>query len=222
VSKASEIDNSQIDQPVYNQEYSTGADIERREHERLLTIFRVAKLTSGHDESLCIARNLSSGGMMIEVLAQYDLSQRIHVSLTEDQHLEGSIVWQRDFTIGVQFESEINVMDVLAKRPVIRSGYMRRAPRMPIRKNAQIRIGSTALPIEICDISQYGARIKTDQEFGGHELVWVFFDELDPISGALRWRADGHAGVEFFGFIPIIRLMQWLRKHTAISAFKEA
>jgi PilZ domain len=217
VSKVSRIANSRIDHPVDNQDHFASPGIDRREHERLLTIFRVAKLMSGHGESLCIARNLSSGGMMIEVLAQYDISQKVFVSLTENQYLEGRIVWQRDFTIGVQFESEVNVIDVLVKHPVIQSGYMRRAPRMPIRKNAQIRIGSTELPIEICDISQYGAKIKTDHEFGDHELVWVFFDELDPISGALRWRADGYAGIEFFGAISVIRLMQWLRGNAAIS-----
>jgi hypothetical protein len=215
--KALQIANSPMGKAVGNQAGFISPEIERREHDRYLAILRVAKLTFGNEESLCVARNLSSGGMMIDVLARHAVGQNVRVSLAEDQHLAGHIIWQRDFTIGIRFESDIDVMEVLAKSPVLPSGYMRRMPRMPVREHAQIRVGSKALPIEICDISPRGARIRADHNLDDRETIWIVLKGLEPISCNLRWRMDGYVGVEFFSVIPIVQLMQWLRKAAASS-----
>jgi hypothetical protein len=193
-------------------------EIERREHDRHLAIFRVAKLALGDEESLCVARNLSSGGMMIDVLTQYTVGRNVRVSLAEDQNLSGHIIWQRDLTIGVKFDSEIDVMEVLAKSPIMPSGYMRRMPRMPVRKHAYLHVGSKELPIEICDISPRGARIKADHNFDEREMISVVTTDLDPICCSIRWRMDGYLGVEFSSVIPITRLMKWLRENSEVSA----
>jgi hypothetical protein len=199
-------------EPVDDQVDTDPPPVERRENQRHLTICRVAKLTSGDDESLCVARNISSGGMKIDVLAHFDVGQAVRVSLVDDQYLDSKIVWRRDYTIGIQFETEIDVMHALAKPPVKRNRYRRRMPRMPIRERAQLRVGLRALPVEICDISLHGVRIKTDHAFGEHEMVWVVVNGLDPICGTLRWWFDGHAGIEFANVIPINQLMEWLRE----------
>jgi PilZ domain len=216
-----QVENGAMLHAVGNQSSFITPEIDRRAHDRYLAIFRVAKLTSGNEESLCVARNLSSGGMMIDVLVQHEVGQNVRVSLAEDQHLEGHIIWQRDFKIGIRFESDIDVMEVLAKSPVLPNGYMRRMPRMPVREPAQLRIGSNALPIEICDISPRGARLKADHNIDERQMMWVVLKGLEPICCNLRWRMDGFIGVEFFSVNPIIQLMNWLRE-AALSSVAEA
>jgi PilZ domain len=196
---------------------SSRPESDRREHERYLTIFRVAKLTSGNEQSLCVARNLSSGGMMVEVLTVHVVGQNVRVSFSEGQHLDGHIVWQQGLTMGVRFASEIDIADVLAKPPVMRNGCTRHTLRMPVRKHAQLRVGSKTLPIEIVDISARGARIEVDGAFGDHDLVWVIISGLDPLSGTIKWRSDGHAGIEFSRAIPIVQLMKWLRQSVGLG-----
>jgi hypothetical protein len=222
VRKALKVTANPIDQPNGDLASSISPDNDRRAHQRHLTIFRVAKLTSGNVESLCVARNLSSSGMMIEVLAHYGVGRKVQVSLADEQYLESQIVWQRDLTIGVEFESEIDVSNVLAKPPIMRNGSMRRMPRMPIREHAQLHAGSRSLPIEICDISLHGVRIKTNHELGGHDRLWVVVNGLDPICGTLRWRFGEYAGIEFSSVVPISRLMQWLRGYAALPDGEDA
>jgi PilZ domain len=198
-----------------NPVHPTSPGRDRREHERHLTIFRVAKLTSGDDESLCVARNLSSGGMMIEVFGHYEIGRRVRISLADDQYIECDVVWRHSDTIGVRFESEIDVVAILSKPQPFHQGLLRRMPRMQVREHAQLFIGPKALPVEICDISPRGVKIKTDHVLGEHEMVWLIADGLDPISGTLRWRLDGHAGIEFSNIVSITRLMKWLQTKAA-------
>jgi hypothetical protein len=218
VRRVSQTDTGLIDQTLAIQVESACSETERRRHDRSLSIFRLAKLTAGKHESLCVARNLSPGGMMVEVLANYGLGQKVCISLADDDYLESHVVWQRGLTIGIRFDSQIDVMDVLTRTSVLRSNFMRRMPRMPFRERAQLRVGSRALPIEICDISPRGARIKTVHPLADHEMVWVIVEGLDPICGTLRWRHDGYAGIEFSNALLIARLMQWLRGKTSCAA----
>ena len=183
---------------------------ERREHDRHLTIFRVAKLTADKVEGLCVARNVSSGGMMLDVLTHYGLGQIVRVSLAEDHHLHGRVIWQRESTIGIQFEVAIDVGGILAKPAILPCGHTRRMPRMQIRQSAEVRVGSKSLPVEIYDISQRGAKLKTDHEFDDHDMAWLVIKGLSPACGTIRWQLDGYAGIEFAKVIPIADLMHWL------------
>jgi hypothetical protein len=218
VNKTHKIAAGAIDQAAANRIRDAHLENERREHDRHLTIFRIAKLTAGDDESICVARNISSGGMMIEVLVPHDLGQKVRVSFAADRHLDGQVIWQEDQTIGVRFESEIDVMDVLAKSPVMPSGCVRRMPRMPVRAHARLQARSKAAPIELCDISPRGAKIKVAHSFEEHEFVQLLIKGLEPTWGSLRWQLAGHAGIEFASVIPIPRLMQWLRGNVAAIA----
>jgi hypothetical protein len=184
-------------------------EAERRDHDRYLTIFRAVKLTSGTSESLCVARNLSPGGIMIDVSAHYAIGQNICVSFAEDQQFEGQVVWQRAVTIGVKFNSEIDIKQVLEKSRHPEGGYKWRMPRIQVCQQVELWVGSKILLIELCNISQCGAQIKTDHDLGNGELLKMIVKGLDPISGTVRWQHNGYSGIEFTKSIPISALMQW-------------
>jgi PilZ domain len=184
-------------------------EAERRDHDRYLTIFRAVKLTSGKVERLCVARNLSSGGVMVDVATSYTIGQNICVSFTEDQNFAGQVIWQRAVTIGIKFDSEIDVKQVLEKPQHRPDGYKRRLPRIQICQQAKLRVGNRLLLIELHDISQSGARIKTDHEFCKGESVEIIVPGLAPIQGMVRWRQNGFAGLEFSNTLPLSALMQW-------------
>ncbi len=152
---------------------------------------------------------------MIEVFGQYEIGRRVRISLADDQYLECDVVWRHSDTIGVRFESEIDVVDILSKPQNSRHGLFRRMPRVQVREYAQLFVGPRALPVEICDISPRGVKIKTDHVLSDHQTVWLIADGLDPIFGTLRWRLDGHAGIEFSNIVSITRLMKWLQTKVA-------
>jgi hypothetical protein len=201
---------SPIGTPPGVQLVSEGREFEQLLNDRCVTIFRVARIASDDVDDICVARSLSSDGITIEAAAQYKLGQIVRVSLVEGLDLEGHVIWQRDRMIGVGFEFAIDPIDVLQKSSMKPDGHTRNIPRLPVRHDAELRVASTVLQVEVCDISPHGARIKTDHKFGLYEMVWIELTGLEPICGTLRWRLEGHVGVEFATAIPITQLIRWL------------
>jgi hypothetical protein len=182
---------------------------ERRSHDRQLTIFRAVKLISGTFESLCVARNLSSGGVMIDVSTSYVIGQNVCVSFAEDQNFDGQVIWQHAVTIGIQFDSEIDIKRVLEKPHNLPNGFRWRMPRIQVWQQAKLRVGNRLLDIELHDISQCGAKIKTDHEFCEGELLEIIVTGLEPMHAMVRWRQNGCVGMEFSNTVPLSTMMQW-------------
>jgi hypothetical protein len=146
---------------------------------------------------------------MIDVSTSYEIGQNVCVSFAEDQNFKGQIIWQHAVTIGIQFESEIDIKRVLEKPQNRPNGYRWRMPRIQVWQQAKLRVGNRLLDIELHDISQCGARIKTDLEFCEGELLEIIVTGLEPVRGMVRWRQNGFAGLEFSNTIPLSALMQW-------------
>lgn len=183
---------------------------ERRKKERQLTVFRLAKIESGAAEGWGFIKNISSSGVMIEVHPSFDLGETVTVALTDDVALTGSIRWRKDALVGMQFQNDINVNELLASLRIHNKYQLSRLPRVYMRQAIVFRIGSTLVKAEICDISPAGIRIKADYlcEVGNRLILVV--PKLGDISGTVRWQKGSEIGIKFHKRVSVPQITDWL------------
>ncbi len=197
---------------------STSADFEsdRRGQPRHPTAMRVARLSSNvHQvEALGLLRNVSEGGMMIDAYRGFSVGERITVSLLDGDRIEGSVVWTDGSTIGVQFSSKIAIDHLLAKPRTLADGTRVRPPRLTLNCKAVIRFGGYMADIEICDISQRGAKIRFDRSLAIDSRVQISINHLRPVSSSVKWQVEKLIGLEFHRTLTIEELSTWMA-HTS-------
>lgn len=188
---------------------------ERRRDKRYLTILRVGTLiVDGHRE-LCLVRNISAGGLMAHVLSPLLPGRRVAVELKTNQQIEGAVSWTREPYVGIAFDRPADVAELLTNPPVLENGWRPRMPRVEIDRMATLRAGARLHWVSAIDISQGGAKVETDQPLEPGTEVVLAFDHFRPLSGVVRWRADGIAGIRFNQVIPFGELAAWLKSRKA-------
>jgi hypothetical protein len=88
---------------------------ERRNEERVAPMLRVAKLDGPSGVQLIRVRNVSAGGLMAEIGQPVSVGDIVTVELSS-QKIPGSVVWIRDGTVGVKFDQNIDLGELLAGR----------------------------------------------------------------------------------------------------------
>src|SRR5687768_15615625 len=66
---------------------------ERREHTRILTVFRVARLNIDSDAGLCRVQNISNTGMMLVTGLEVATGDAVMIGLSEQVILPGEVTW---------------------------------------------------------------------------------------------------------------------------------
>ena len=190
---------------------AAGGDVDRREHQRHLTVMRVAKLVNEDlkIEGLGVVRNVSDGGMMIEAHIAVQLGQVIAVSLLEDRRVLGEIMWKEGGTIGISFDVPVSIEDVLARPDRLGNGQKVRLPRLQVNRPGEASGVNGKVSVEICDISQRGAKLQSDQRFAVGEQILVTRGG-QKVRGTVKWRNAGFCGVEFHRLLPVDELLKWL------------
>ena len=90
------------------------APIDRREADRKLTLFRVGSMIIDGRRELCLIKNLSAGGMMIRAYCAIAVGTRLAVELKCGQAVEGTALWVKGDVVGVEFDSPVDVVELLA------------------------------------------------------------------------------------------------------------
>ena len=115
---------------------------ERRSHPRLDAMLRVCKVThSSGEQQLIKVKNMSAGGMMAIVPFSPQVGEQVKVEVA-GQNIPSSVVWTRDDMVGIKFDQTVDLGELLAGRKE-RHGFRARPPRLEIRCNASVRVGST-------------------------------------------------------------------------------
>lgn len=182
----------------------------RRTDQRHLSVFRVGKLVTAQGQELCLVRNISSGGLMANVYSPHDPEERVEIELKAGKTVTGRIVWSRDKKIGVQFDTKVEVADVLSPHgSEADPDFVARAPRLDIHCRGRIRVGAHYRLIELRDISQGGAKFSPAGDVQVDDEVVLLLEGLPPWPGIVRWRHEDSAGVTFKTAIPFEQLAAW-------------
>ena len=187
---------------------------DRRSSERHIKILRVGTIVVDGRRELCLIRNISAGGVMAHVYSQLTPGQRVSIELKTSQPVSGRVVWTRGGNAGIQFDTSVDVAELLATPQGVDNGWRPRTPRVEIDRMATLRVGARTCWVHARDISQSGVKIEAepgDAPAAGEEVV-ITLEGFRPLAGVVRWAADDACGISFNGLIPFGDLIEWLKQ----------
>ncbi len=186
---------------------------ERRHGARHIAVMRVAKLLTRYGEELCLVRNISEGGLMANVWSDLAVGDPLTAEFKSGQHAAGHIVWRKENRIGVQFDQEVDVAMMLGGDEDPAPGFHPRAPRVNIAGRCRLRCGARYYAVDLCDISQGGAKLVSDDASLLDRIegaVVLTIPGLEPIPGTGRWHGEDRAGIKFNTPLPLETLARWI------------
>jgi hypothetical protein len=187
---------------------------ERRSSERDIKILRVGTIVVDGRRELCMIRNISAGGVMAHVYSQLTPGQAVSIELKTSQPVSGRVVWTRGGNAGIQFDTSVDVAELLAAPQGVDNGWRPRTPRVEIDRMATLRVGARTCWVHARDISQSGVKIEAeadDAPAAGEEVV-ITLEGFRPLAGVVRWAANGACGISFNALIPFGDLIDWLKQ----------
>lgn len=191
---------------------------DRRSDDRVAPMLRVAKLTGNAGEQLVRLRNVSAGGLMAEVSKPVEIGESVVVELSSAQ-IPGSVVWTREGLVGVKFEQDLDLGELLAGRKP-RHGFRARPPRLQVSCKASIRVGKIYYTVDVHDISLNGMKVEPIEEYCVGKEVVVVVESLRPIKGEIRWYSDRRAGIVFHKPLDFDELAEWVGKRLELASLK--
>jgi hypothetical protein len=192
---------------------------ERRTDERLSAMLRVGKLTDARgSEQLIKVKNLSAGGVMGIVTRSPEIGEQVSIELSS-QRIPSSVSWTRDDLVGLKFDQNVDLGELLAGRKP-RHGFRPRPPRLDIPCKASVRVGKTYYTVDVHDISLGGIKVEPIEEYCVGKKVVVVVESLRPTKGEVRWYSDRRAGIVFERPLEFEELSEWVGKRLELASLK--
>ena len=193
--------------------------LERRDEERVSPHLRNGKIIDSEGaEQLIKVRNMSAGGLMAMVGRLYEVGTQVEIELSS-QKIPSTVVWTRDDTIGLKFDQDVDLGELLAGRKP-RHGFRARPPRLDIPCKASVRIGKTYYGVDVHDISLAGMKVEPIEEYCVGKKVIVVVESLRPVKGEVRWYSDRRAGIVFDKPLEFEQLSEWVGKRLELASLK--
>lgn len=188
------------------------ARLERRSHNRYKTVLRVAKLSASDARGLCVIRNVSPGGMLIDVHSSFEPGEAVTIELSDERQIAGRIAWQQQGLTGIQFNERVDIDVILAKPTKLSDGKSPRLPRLEVQSPAKVQHEGRTIAAEMRDVSQRGAKLRSDEAFARDARLLILVPGLGQLQATVRWSDDDSFGVAFGEIVPINDLMEWIAR----------
>ncbi|MCH8614953.1 PilZ domain-containing protein [Sphingomonas sp. SM33] len=212
------VEDGAFDSTTFSLSTAVPRPSERRTDERVLPMLRIAKLKVGDREQLVRVRNVSAGGLMAESGQSVNVGDVVKIELSSQQ-IPGSIVWVREGTIGIKFEQNLDLGELLAGRKP-RHGFRPRPPRLEVACKASLRVDKIYYTVDVHDISLQGMKVEPIDEYCLGKKVVVVVESLRPIRGEVRWYSDRKAGIVFDQPLEFEELAEWVGKRLELASLK--
>ena len=211
-------DMAAFDSTTFSLSTAVPRPAERRSEDRVPAALSIIKIGAKSGEQLARLRNMSAGGVMIEVGRPLEVGEPVEVEI-HAQKLPSSVVWTRDGTVGIKFDQSVDLGELLAGRQP-RHGFRARPPRLEVNCKASLRVGKTYYTCDVQDISLAGLKVEPIEEYCLGKKVVVVVESLRPIKGEVRWFADRKAGVVFDQPLKFEELAEWVGKRLELASLK--
>ena len=212
------VEDGTFDSTTFSLSTAVPRPSERRSEDRVAPMFRVAKLEGPSGEQLIRVRNVSAGGLMAEAGQPVTVGDVVSVELSS-QKIPGAIVWIREGTIGVKFDQNIDLGELLAGRKP-RHGFRARPPRLEVSCKASLRVDKIYYTVDVHDISLGGMKVEPIEEYCLGKKVVVVVESLRPVRGEIRWYSDRKAGIVFDEPLTFEELAEWVGKRLELASLK--
>lgn len=186
---------------------------ERRSEIRETSILRLALIDCAGSTQLCRITNISLHGLQATVFGSVTAGSNVCIRVPDDITLEGTIVWQRDRSVGVKFGEPLEHLALLrfSGDPKARA-RRRRLPRLKVSAPASLRSGARSYAAELVDISPSGAMLRMADPLPSLGPIVLDAFGLPSIAGQIRWLDELRAGILFNAPMPLDILTHWLHR----------
>ena len=192
---------------------------ERRTDERMSSMLCIGKMVeAGGQQQLIKVKNLSAGGLMAITSRSPAIGDHVEVELS-NQKLPSSVVWTREDLVGLKFDQNVDLGELLAGRKP-RHGFRPRPPRLEISCRGSVRVGKTYYTVDVHDISLGGMKVEPIGEYCLDKSVVVVVESLRAIKGVVRWYSDRRAGIVFDKPLEFEELSEWVGKRLELASLK--
>ena len=192
--------------------------LDRRGDGRLPAMLQLAKLKSAFGGQLVRVQNLSAGGLMAIVPVPPAVGDAVEVEFSS-QRIPASVVWTRYDYVGLKFDHNVDLGELLAGRKP-RHGFRARPPRLEIACKASIRIGKVYYNVDVHDVSLAGMKVEPIEEYCVGKKVVVVVESLRPVKGEVRWYNERRAGIVFDQPLGFAELSEWIGKRLELASLK--
>ena len=135
------------------------------------------------------------------------------------QKIPSTVVWIRGETIGLRFEQDIDLGELLAGRKP-RHGFRPRPPRLDVDCRASIKVGKVYYKVDVQNISLGGIKVAPIEEYCLGKPVVVVVESLRPVKGEVRWYSERRAGIVFDKELSFEELAEWIGKRLELASLK--
>lgn len=167
---------------------------ERRDTQRLRTVYRVARVRAHGKHGLARVHNISNQGLMLSTGLQMELGSVVTVDLSETCSLTGHVAWHNAGQCGLKLSVPVDSPALLRRLYVEQQKTTARHLRLPFEKSVVV---TSELGVQIArarDISQRGIKLVHDGQFSPGLHVKVQIAPDIERRGIVRWSRDGVAG----------------------------
>lgn len=196
-----------VETTTYSMSRKPPAELDRRQGDRHLTLFRVGAITIDGRRDLCLVKNVSAGGALIRTYSQVKPKTRVEIDLKEGQPIAAQVSWVKGTDAGIAFDHPVDILDLLKNSG---DGPRPRMPRIELNCVTFVREGATVHRSILKNISQGGCSLESANELTLGSEVTVSLPGLPPQSGVVRWSRDGCYGISFNTVLPLVGLVEWL------------
>lgn len=205
------MDESQVETTLYSLKTDAPGSADspdRRSGERHMTLFRVGSIMVDDRRELCLIKNISAGGMKMRAYCDLREGEQISIELKCGQQVSGQVSWKRDNDVGVEFDTKVDVIDILSNTL---EGPRPRMPRIEIDCPIVFHVDGIRHQATALDVSQGGLKLRTATPIEADNDIVITLPGLAPEAGVVKWTNDDVLGVTFNRLMPLGGLVDWLR-----------
>lgn len=171
---------------------------ERREEDRKRLVYRLVHVEHEGDQGLGRCRNISDGGMKLELTMPVTVGARIKVAFSAIHVFEGVVIWAKGRLCGVALEERIN-FDVMLRQ----SAAETRARGFPgLRPSghlwATLRCDGSVREARIAELSQHAVKLSHEGRMTTNLHLSLRFGNGRERHGVVRSNKDNVADVILF------------------------
>lgn len=203
------VEEMSVESTLYSVSSEPPAARSRRSNERHVSVFRVGSMFVGTSRELCLVKNISTGGALVRAYCPLEIEQALLLEIKEGQPVAGRVIWLEGSDAGIQFDSPIEIVELLSAAT---EGRRQRMPRIEVDCVGFVREGAVAHRSRILNISQGGICAEVPNPLTVGANVTVSLIGLAPQQGIVRWSNSSRYGIAFNAVVGLPVLIDWLHR----------
>lgn len=185
---------------------------DNRNGQRVMTVFKAARIGCASADDLGLIRNISTEGVMIETRLSLPVDEQIFIEIQSGNPMKGRVRWSKDGMTGVQLDRPIEIAEALRTSSAEDVVDRIRPPRFDRVVDAALECNGRTWPTTTRNISLSGVQVATAQAviLPKHAHAMLRIEGLGTLGGVLRWQRGGSIGMRFEAPLPLRHFQEWL------------